>query len=205
MNCDAKQGCFFKKSVCNSGCKSKLPVEIAKVSTARLTFSSPLARLSEAFPPFLFFFLFLLRLQLFFLIKPLGVIFRLKKIVPRSSNLSMIYHISWIHLFSFHRTVRGYNPTMKFWPSTDLSTNQHGWLLHCAAITIGWNIWRWLIFRHTVVRSYDRKLNGLKVFNTHFKVYVQKKNKEVWSIFFEILLPLWYWIKTRIFIDIRNS
>ena len=162
---------FFKKSVCNSGCKSKLPVEIAKVSTARLTFFSPLARLAEAFPffpPFLSFFLFLLRLQLFFLIKPLGVIFRF-------SNLSMIYHISWNHLFSFHRTVRGYNPTMKFWPSTDLSTNQHGWLLHCAAITIGWNIWRWLIFRHTVVRLYDRKLNGLKVFNTHFKVYVQKK------------------------------
>ena len=58
MNCDAKKICFFKKSVCNSGCKSKLPVEIAKVSTARLTFSSPLACLAEAFPPFLFFLSF---------------------------------------------------------------------------------------------------------------------------------------------------
>ena len=121
MNCDATQGCFFKKSVCNSGCKSKLPVEIAKVSTARLTFSSPLVRLSEAFPPFLSFFLFLLRLQLFFLIKPLGVIFRSKKIVPRSSNLSMIYHISWNHLFSFHRTVRGYNPYDEIFQPTSMA------------------------------------------------------------------------------------
>ena len=126
MNCDAKQGCFFKKSVCNSGCKSKLPVEIAKVSTARLTFSSPLARLSEAFPPFLFFFSIFAEAAAVFPDQTAGGHFSIEKIVPRSSNLSMIYHISWNHLFSFHRTVRGYNPMMKFWPSTDLSTNQHG-------------------------------------------------------------------------------
>ena len=157
MNCDAKQGCFFKKSVCNSGCKSKLPVEIAKVSTARLTFSSPLARLAEAVPPFLFFFLFLLRLQLFFLIKPLGVIFRSKKwcwdiqIFPWT-----IYFLSIAPYNSY--IVQRYDEIQAFYRS--FNQWQQGWPLHCAAITIGWNIWRWLIFRHTVVRLYDSSMEG---------------------------------------------
>ena len=132
MNCDAKQGCFFKKSVCNSGCKSKLPVEIAKVSTARLTFSSPLARLAEAFSPFLSFFLFLLRLQLFFLIKPLGVIFRSK---IYCQNLSMIYKMEPSIFVPSHCTrVQRYDKILQiFQPTTTWLTTE----LHCAAITIG--------------------------------------------------------------------
>ena len=100
MNCDAKQGCFFKKSVCNSGCKSKLPVEIAKVSTARLTFSSPLARLAEAVPPFLFFFSLFAEAAAVFPDQTAGGHFSIEKMVLRYSNLSMN------HLFSFHRTVQ---------------------------------------------------------------------------------------------------
>ena len=97
MNYDAKQGCFFQKEctyvLCNSGCKSKLPVEIAKVSTARLTFSSPLARLAEAFSPFIFFLSLFAEAAAVFPDQTAWGHFSIEKIGPRSSNLSMKYII----------------------------------------------------------------------------------------------------------------
>ena len=159
MNCDAKQGCFFKKSVCNSGCKSKLPVEIAKVSTARLTFSSPLARLAEAVSPFLFFFLFLLRLQLFFLIKPLGVIFRSKK---------WCWDIQIFPWTIYFPSIAPYDSTTLRWNSGLLQIFQpmtaglttalrcnHNWLKYLKEVDIS-------SYRCKIVRQfYGRKLNGL--------------------------------------------
>ena len=140
MKFDAKQECFFfKKSVCNSGCKSKLPVEIAKVSTARLTFSSPLVRLAEAFPffpPFLSFFSIFAEAAAVFPDQTAGGHFSIEKIVPRTSNLSMIYHIHKlepsIFVSSKHTRVQCYDEILQiFQPTTTWLTTA----LHCAAIT----------------------------------------------------------------------
>jgi hypothetical protein len=142
MNCDAKQGCFFKKSVCNSGCKSKLPVEIAKVSTARLTFSSPLARLAEAFPPFLSFFPIFAEAAAVFPDQTAGGHFSIEIIVPKSSNLSMIYKMEPSIFVPSHRTrvqryvkiLQIFQPTTN-WLTTALHCN-HNWLKYLKVVDI---------------------------------------------------------------------
>ena len=145
MNCDAKQGCFFKKSVCNSGCKSKLPVEIAKVSTARLTFSSPLARLSEAFPHFLFFFYFCWGCSCFSWSNRWGSFFDRKN----SAEIFKYFHdISYklepsIFVPSHRTRVQPYDEILAFnrsfnqpaWLTTALRCN-HNWLKYLKVVDI---------------------------------------------------------------------